>query len=101
METIKMTTKELVKGVAELTGKTQKEVREVLDGIEDVVMAQVGQATEDNSVEIRLFNGLYVTSEFVAPHTARNPRTGETFTAEGKNRVKAKICTALKNAANQ
>nr|DAH68979.1 MAG TPA: Bacterial DNA-binding protein [Caudoviricetes sp.] len=101
METIKMTTKELIKGVADLTGKTQKDVKEVLDGIESVVTAQVGQASEDNSVDIRVFNGLHITSEFVAPHVARNPRTGETFTAEGKNRVKAKIGLALKNAANQ
>lgn len=101
METIKVTTQDIVKGVAGLTGKTQKEVREVVNAIEDIVKAQVGQATVDTGVEIKLFNGLTVISEYAKPRTARNPRTGETLTTEGKNRVKAKIGISLKTAANQ
>ncbi len=101
METIKVNTQDIIKGVAELADKKQKEVREVVRAMEEFVKAQVGQATVDTSVEIKLFNGLTVISEYAKPRTARNPRTGETLTTEGKNRVKAKIGISLKTAANQ
>lgn len=101
METIKVNTQDLVKGVAELTGNTQKDVKEILSGVETFVKGQVKQAGEDTSVEIKVFNGLTVISEYAAPRTARNPLTGETFTTEGKNRVKTKIGSALKSAANE
>lgn len=100
METIKVTTQDIIKGVADLADKTQKEVREVVRAIEEFVKAQVGQANENTSVEIKLFNGLTVISEYKEPRTARNPQTGETITTEGKNRVRAKIGTSLKDAAN-
>lgn len=101
MQKIKMTTHELVKSVAELTGNMQKDVKEVIACIEKVIKAQVAQANEDTSVEVKLFNGLTIVSEYSAPRIARNPSTGETFTTEGKNRVKAKIGAALKTAANE
>ena len=100
METIKVNTQDIIKGVAELADKKQKEVREVVRAMEEFVKAQVGQANENTSVEIKLFNGLTVISEYEEPRIARNPRTGETFTTEGKNRVRAKIGTSLKDAAN-
>lgn len=100
METIKVNTQDIIKGVAELADKKQKEVREVVRAVEEFVKAQVGQANENTSVEIKLFNGLTVISEYKEPRTARNPQTGETITTEGKNRVRAKIGTSLKDAAN-
>lgn len=100
MEKVTMTTNELVKAVAGLTGKTQKEIKEVIGGIEDVVKGQLGVANENCTSEVKLLNGLTLISEYVAPRQARNPQTGETFMAPGKNRVKAKFGTVMKNAAN-
>lgn len=100
METIKVTTQDIIKGVADLADKKQKEVREVVRAIEEFVKAQVGQANENTTVEIKLFNGLTVISEYKEPRTARNPQTGETITTEGKNRVRAKVGTSLKASAN-
>lgn len=100
MEKITMTTQDLVKAVSALTGKTQKEIKEVLSGVESVVKGQVAVASKTQTVEVKVFNGLTIVSEYTAPRQARNPQTGETFITEGKNRVKAKIGTGLKEAAN-
>ena len=83
-----------------LQGKTQKEIKEVIGGIEDVVKGQLGVANENCTSEVKLLNGLTLISEYVAPRQARNPQTGETFMAPGKNRIKAKFGTVMKNAAN-
>ena len=100
MEKVTMTTQDLVKAVATITGKTQKEVKEVVGAFENVIKEQVAVANASQSVEVKLFNGLTLISEHVAPRQARNPQTGETFITEAKNRVKAKIGTSLKDAAN-
>lgn len=100
MEKIKVSNQELIKAVAGVTGDSQRKVKELLGAAEAVIKAQVAKATEDASVEIKVFNGLTIVSEYVAPREARNPMTGETFIAEAKNRVKAKIGSSLKEAAN-
>ena len=101
MEKITMNVQELVKAVAEKTDKTQKCVREVIDGIEEVTIAQLKEANEENSVEVKLFNGLALVSEYNESHEGRNPSTGETIVIPGKNRVKAKIGQVLKVAVNE
>lgn len=95
-----MNTQELVKATATVSGRTQKDIKEVLEYVEQVVNAQLGQASESQTVEIKVMNGLTVIGEHVAPRVARNPQTGETFMTDPKNRVKTKIGKALKDAVN-
>ena len=102
MEKIVMNVKELVRATAVETGKTQKEVTAVLDGIDAVVKKQLAQATQDASVEVKVLpSGVSLVSEYVEPHEARNPMTGETIKVAGKNRVKAKLYSGIKAAVNE
>lgn len=100
MEKITMNVQELVKVTADKTGETQKKVREILSGLEDVIKAQLAEAGEGVEVEVKVFNGLTLMCEYCESHEGRNPSTGEVITVPGKNRVKARIGQALKAAVN-
>lgn len=106
MEKIQVNKQDLVKMASTLATnegmkvKSQKDIREVLDTIEAVVKSQVTQANKETTVEVKVFNGLTVVSQYREPREARNPMTGETVFTEAKNQVKAKIGAALKDAAN-
>lgn len=98
---ITMNVKEFVRAVALTAGKTQKEVAELLNVMDDVVKAQLAQARPDAKVEVKILpSGLSLISEFVESHEARNPATGETVKVAGKNRVKAKLYSGIKNSVN-
>ena len=97
MEKVTMTTNELVKAVAGLTGKTQKEIKEVIGGIEDVVKGQLGVANENCTSEVKLLNGLTLISEYVAPRQARNPQTGEAVMVAAHKAPKFKFSTSVKS----
>lgn len=90
----------LVKEAANLGNKTQKELKEALDLFEEVLKQHLQEATPDINVEVKLLPGLTITSEYVPERTARDPRNGAEITAGPRKRVKAKIGTNLKNAAN-
>lgn len=94
--------KELVKLAAEKAEKkTQKEIMEAVKLIDEVVKEQLAQANPDTKVEIKVLPcGVNLVSEYVTAHEARNPQTGETVTVPGKNRVKAKLGSVVKEAAN-
>lgn len=101
MEKITVNVQELAKAVAAITNESQKSTRATLDAIDGVVKAQLKQANENTTVEVKLMNGLSLIAEHTQPREARNPQTGETFMTEPKNRVKAKLGSALKSAVNE
>ncbi len=99
---MKMNVKEFVKAVAERSGKTQKELNEIMSYMDDVVREVVGGATEDDKAEIKILpSGVTVVSEYVPAHEAKNPQDGTIIQVPGKNRVRAKIGKGLKDAANE
>lgn len=94
--------KELVRMAAEKAEKkTQKEIMEAITLIDEAVKEQLAQATPDTKVEIKVLPcGVTLVSEYVDAHEARNPQTGETVAVPGKNRVKAKLGSVVREAAN-
>lgn len=100
MEKITMNVQELVKATADKLGTTQKMVKEILGGLDEVIKAQLAEASEGVTVEVKVLNGLTLVSEYCESHEGRNPATGETITVPGKNRVKARIGQAMKAAVN-
>lgn len=102
MEKITMNVHELTKAIAKtMEGKhSQREVKDFLDSMETVVKAQLAQANEGTSVEVKMMNGFSITTEFVAEHEARNPQDGSTVIAPAKRKVKAKISKVFKDAVN-
>lgn len=95
-----MNVTDLVKEAAQKSGKTQKELREAIDVLEDVVKDELAKADAKTTVEVKVFSSLVVVSEHVPSRQARNPQTGEVFMTTPKNRVKVKVGKALKDAAN-
>lgn len=101
MNKITMNIKELVRATAAKTGRTQKELTTILEAIDDVVKEQLSVVTPDTKVEVKVLpSGVSVISEYVESHEARNPKTGETIKVAGKNRVKAKLYSGIKDAVN-
>lgn len=72
---------------------SQNDVKVLLDAIQDIVY----QAAK-NEDEVSIINGLTLTSTIREAHTARNPRTGETFDVPAKRIPKVKIGKNFKDA---
>lgn len=89
-----MTRAELVKEIAVKTGFTQKDVKQVMDVMEEVTLSTM------RNDEVKIMNGVTLTTVFKDAHTARNPRTGETIAVEGKHHPKCKFGAAVKAAVN-
>lgn len=101
MENIKVNVQDLAKAVSAVVGESQKKTRTILDAVDAVVKEQLKQANENTTVEVKVMNGLTLVAEHTQPREARNPATGETFMTEPKNRVKTKLGSSLKAAANE
>lgn len=89
-----MTKLELAKAVAAKTGFTQKDVKAVIEGIQDVTFATI------KNEEVKLMDGVTLFSKERAARIARNPMTGESVEVEAKNAPKCKFGKAIKDAVN-
>ena len=98
---MKVINTEFIKTVAKTSGHTQKDVKEIMAGIQDALILELGKATEETPVDVAVLPTLIVGSAYVEPHEARNPKTGETVTAVGKYRVKARVTGIIKDAVNE
>lgn len=98
---MRITNTEFVKAVAGASGHTQKDVKEVMSGIQDALVMELSKATEEEPVEISVLTTLVVGAKYAEAHKARNPQTGEIVTAPGKYRVKARVTGAVKDAINK
>ena len=90
-----MNRSEYVKAVAEATGKTQKEIKEVLDAMQTVAYAEMAKCEE-----VKLFDGVTLTAVHKEARTARNPISGDVVEVPAKNAPKAKFGKAAKDAVN-
>lgn len=87
---------EYVKAVAEATGRTQKDIKEVLEAMQEVAYAEMAKCEE-----VKIFDGTTLVGVQKEARTARNPLTGETVEVAAKVAPKAKFGTACKNAINE
>lgn len=83
---------EFIRAIADKTGFTQKDTREVLNAVQEVTYENL-----KNGEDVTVMDGLTLTRIFRDEHEARNPRTGEKFTVPGKYVPKCKIGTKIKN----
>lgn len=86
-----MTKSEFVKAVAETTGTTQKNVKDILAGIEEVVYSAV-----KNDEEVSIINGLKLSTGIRSARVGRNPSTGEAINIPEKKVPKVRVGAALK-----
>ena len=86
---------EFIKAVAAEAGKTQKEIKEILEAEQKVAYEEMA-----NEGEVKLFDGLTLVGQKKEAGTARNPQTGETIQVPEKTVPKAKWGIAAKRVVN-
>lgn len=82
---------EMIKAIAERTGFTQKDVKVVMEAMQDVTFATVAHE------EVKLMDGVTLTVAERAARTGRNPQTGETLEIPAKVTPKCKFGKAIKD----
>lgn len=85
---------ELVKAIAAKADFRRDNVKEVLDAMQEVVFATL------KDEDVKIMDGVTLSAVYKEAHEARNPKTGETFTAAPKYLPKVKFGTPIKNALN-
>ena len=86
---------EYVKAVAQETGKTQKEIKEILEVMQNVAYAEMA-----NEGEVEIFKGLKLMGVHKDATTARNPLDGSTVNVPEKTVPKAKFGAVAKRIVN-
>ena len=89
-----MTKSELIREVADNLGFTKKDVKAVLENLEETVYTHM----KDDKVS--LFNGLTLSSVYKEPREGRNPRTGEPIAIDGKYVPRARFGNKAKTVLN-
>ena len=92
----KMNSANLIKVIASKTGFSQKDIKTVMDNVKDVVYDTLADGEE-----VKLFDGLSLTTTVREARTCRNPQTGGTIEVPSKRVVKCKIGKHLKDAVNE
>lgn len=85
---------ELIKVIADKTGFTQKDVKTVMEAVQDVVFTTI------KNEEIKIMDGITLTSVYKEATTARNPMDGSVVNVPAKYAPKAKFGKAIKDAIN-
>lgn len=91
----------LVKDVSKECEKDKKTVREVYDALEDKVFNLLSSTNDEESVAVKLFEGIVLDSVYVPEHDKINNLTGETIIAKGKIKPKARITRSYCDKINR
>ena len=86
---------ELINEVAQSTGFTKKDIKQVLESVQNVTYNALS-----NGGIVKLIDGVTLSVVRKEARTARNPRTGETIMVDAKNAVKCKFGKTIKDAVN-
>ncbi len=86
---------ELINEVAQSTGFTKKDIKQVLESVQNVTYNALL-----NGDIVKLIDGVTLSVVRKEARTARNPRTGETIMVDAKNAVKCKFSKTIKDAVN-
>lgn len=100
MEKKIVTVKDVVKQVGVLSGESQRVVRNVLDALGRVAAQDLSEAGSELAVEVKIFPGMSLKSDYIESREARNPRTGETIMTAPRIRVKGHFAPSFKSAVN-
>lgn len=82
--------------VHEKSGYYKKDLRKVMDALEESIIAIMATAEIDDPVEIRLFDGFYVQAKREPERPAIDPRTGESIIAREKIKPNVNIRRSFK-----
>lgn len=88
-----MNNAEMIKEIATKTGFTQKDTKAVIDAMKEVIYGTLADGDE-----VKVFDGLTMTTVSKDARVCRNPRTGETINVPAKRMPKARFGKHLKDA---
>lgn len=86
---------ELVKNVATKTGYTQKDIKTVMEAMQEATFEAL--AAHD---EVKLMDGVTLNTVYRESRVGRNPKTGEEITVPAKYAVRCKFGKPIKEAIN-
>lgn len=86
---------ELYKAIATETGLTQKLVKQVMEGLQTVTFSTL------KTEEVKLMDGVTLSSVYKEASTGRNPQTGEAIEVPAKYMPKCKFGAPIKAAINE
>jgi len=89
-----MTSKTFIKAVADATGKTQKDTKAFLDGVETVLKSTVASAVVGEKVKV--LDTTYTVKD-VSAREGRNPATGESISIPATKKVALKVSKDFKD----
>lgn len=87
----RMTYGDFVKTVAQSTGFTMKDIKEVLKAVENTATKILG-----DGIEVRVLPSISLYTSDHAARVGRNPKTGEAVQIPAKKVVKAKFSASFK-----
>ena len=85
----------LIKAVAEATNNTQKDIKAIMEAVQDVTYGALVKGDE-----VKLIDGVTLSVVHKDARIARNARTGEFVEVDAKNAVKCKFGKTIKDAVN-
>lgn len=91
----KMTNHDFIKCVAKKTGFSQKNIKEVIEAMDEIIIDEVNK---DYCIKITPNISIYAVRK--EERIVTNPRTGEKITAQPKTCPKAKFSKMMKDALN-
>lgn len=87
---------QLIKRVAEASGYYQKNIRDVFNVLEDVILECFGEVTDDEPISIRILPG-FTLNGYVVPERERvDPRTQKPIICKPTVKVSAKYSDLFK-----
>ena len=87
---------DLITVVHEKSGYYKKDLRKVLNALEEAIIAIMSTAEVDDPVEIRMFDGFYIQAKREAERPATDPRTGKDIIAREKIKPHVNIRRSFK-----
>ena len=74
-----VTQDQIIRQVKDKTGYSLKALKEAFDALEEVLVENMLEATEEQPSEIRLFHGWRIGAKILPEREAKDPRNGQTI----------------------
>ena len=95
-----MKRKELVDELSVRTGFYKKNILEILDALDDVIVENMSMAKKTKPSEVYLSNGFVFGGKYSPRHEVRNPQTGEMVMTPAKYVPYAKFKSSFRKKIN-
>lgn len=86
---------ELISAIAEGTGFTKKDVKSVMESMQNVTFKELAAGHE-----VKLMDAVTLSTVYKDAHTGRNPMTGESVEVAAKYAVRCKFGQKIKDVVN-